>query len=145
VQAKEQEIAASSISPQIIPTSIPEQVIALFYSIESMLFDIYCFYFSHEKSSPASIEDMCVLSTNAAFQFIYDFDICPGVISRPLSYYLIHSIIENDITIIKVKPKHDIGKLLTFAKYMEFLLLCGIHSKGSTSYNLFGMFIIEKN
>jgi len=87
------DIAASSIAPFLSNIDIQPFVFELFKYIYPILFEIYQAYFENEKSKTTPLEEQLQASTNQALSFLYDFDVCPGIISRPNAYYLLHSII----------------------------------------------------
>lgn len=143
MKEKESMISSSSIGPYIVKLELPQLIIEIFCFTEPMLHDIYCYYFPHELSTVLTSQELYNKSVNSALLFVNEFDICPGVISKPLIYYILFSCIEAESSKFDTLVKKKVGRIITFPKFIEYIAYAGLYSKIPLYQNLTGVHIIR--
>jgi hypothetical protein len=143
MKEKESQISSSSIGPYIVKLELPQIIIEIFCSTEPMLYDIYCFYFPHELSTVLTSQELYNKSVNNALLFVNEFDICPGVISKPLIYYILFSCIEAEDSKFDKLLKKKVGRIITFPKFIEYIAYASVYSKIPLYQNLTGVALIR--
>jgi hypothetical protein len=124
---------------------IPPQVIAIMQSIDKPLYDIYTAYYPFELSNTLAYHDRYEQSMAATFTLLYDFDICPSMISKPSAFYIYQSLINKEacIALTYVKHVHQ-GRLLTYPKFLEYLIKIAISSRSLSDQAYTGKPITRK-
>ena len=145
LQLKLKEIAQSNISPIVVAKSIPYSVKDIFASIEPVLHKIYMKHYPFEKDTTITEDELFKLSISATYQLLMDYDICPGIISKPLSFYLIQHTLYNETDQIAVTTKVNDGKFFTFAKFIELIVRLSIYSRQAYACSLFGRIVNRKH
>ncbi len=126
----------TSLNNSVLNTTIIQQldnIDTLFYSniceeiltsIVPVLFDIYKVYFPHEISISDNIDYIKDNSIKQFFEFVKDFDIAPGLLSKSITYQIFKSEVSNENSDISISNNkqfyHNILKNLdlnTIIKY----------------------------
>jgi len=103
-----------------------ENAIALLKSIEDTLYEVYVTYLPWEQITSDSKETVVNRSVKALFRFLNEFEICPTILNKTVSFNVIMSVIENE----NEPPTAGIpsashtggGTIVTFAKFLHLIL-----------------------
>jgi len=125
------ELKGSSLGKVVDDEEIPNIVILLMMSIDSALFNIYDVYYNYEKNSGFSYEERFTKGLAATFKWILNFGICPDMLSKPMVFYIFQSIVNKEDSPLGeyIKPQYKIGKMFTFAKFVELFTKIGFNCK----------------
>ena len=141
----EQYMESNAIGYAKEDIQIPPQIIAIMQSIDRPLYDIYTAYFPFELSSTLAYHDRYEQSMAATFTLLYDFDICPSMISKPSAFYIYQSLINKEacIALTYVKHVHQ-GQLFTYPKFLEYLIKIALSSRSLSDQVYTGKTITRK-
>lgn len=92
-----------------------------------MLYEIYVAYFPWEIANSTIYSDLEKRSEKAYKEFVKEFDICPAILTKTMSFQIWNSVLNLNFEIYKevsdnICSKKAKGKYLTFSKFIDLLI-----------------------
>ncbi len=118
----------------LLYSNLTEEILT---SIIPILFDIYKVYFPHEISISDNINFIKEKSIKQYFEFLKNFEITPGLLSKSITYQIYKSEISNDNSDLSISNHKDF-----YQNILKNLDLTSILKYEPNNHNILGQFFI---